>query len=55
MPLVQKWLLGILALGAAVAVLASPDAAYKLAKGAQGLTAGSVTEITTGGKAGALQ
>lgn len=50
MTLVQKWILGLLTLGAGYMVLANPDAFYKGAKGLEGLTAGSVVAVTTGGK-----
>lgn len=50
MSLAQKWLMGLLSLGAAYMVMANPDAFYKGAKGLEGLTAGSVVAVTTGGK-----
>lgn len=50
MSLAQKWLLSLIALGAGYMVLANPDAFYKGAKGVEGLTAGSIVAVTTGGK-----
>lgn len=48
MSLVQKWLLGIIALGAGAMVLAKPDAFYTALKGIRNVTAGTVTDVTTG-------
>lgn len=50
MSLIQKWMMGILGLGALYLVAANPDAFYKGAKGFETLTAGSVVAVTTGGK-----
>lgn len=50
MTLVQKWVLGLIALGAGYLVLSSPDAFYKAASGLRSLTAGSIVDVTTGGK-----
>lgn len=50
MPLLQKWLLWLVVLGAGGMVLAKPEAAYKLMSGARQLTAGSIVDVTTGGK-----
>jgi hypothetical protein len=51
----QKWLAALAFLGAGYMVISNPDAFYKAAKGLQGLTSGSVTQITTGGKQGQLK
>lgn len=50
MSLAQKWLAGLIALGAGYLVLSNPNAFYKVATGVQRLTAGSVVNITTGGR-----
>lgn len=50
MSLLQKWMMGLLGLGAGYLVLSNPNAFYKAATGFQRLTAGSVVNITTGGK-----
>jgi len=50
MTLIQKWIGGLLGLGAAFLVLANPDAFYKAATGVQRVTAGSIVDVTTGGK-----
>lgn len=52
MGVAQKWLTGLIGLGAAYMVLSNPNGFYKVATGVQRLTAGSVTQITTGGKKG---
>lgn len=50
MTLLQKWLLGLLGLGAGFLVATYPNAFYKFAQGARSLTAGSIVDVTTGGK-----
>jgi hypothetical protein len=50
MSLLQKWMLGLLGLGAGYLVVSNADSFYKAAKGFEGLTAGSVVAVTTGGK-----
>lgn len=50
MPLVQKWLLWLTGLGAAYLVFTHPDAFYKAAQGIRSVTAGSIVDVTTGGK-----
>ena len=50
MPLAQKWVLGLIGLGALFLVATKPDAAYKAATGLQRLTAGSIVNVTTGGQ-----
>lgn len=50
MSLLQKWMLGLLGLGAGYMVFANPNAFYTAAKGFERLTAGSVVAVTTGGK-----
>lgn len=53
MTTVQKWLGGLTALGALYLVVTNSAGFFKAAQGIQKLTAGSVTQITTGGKKGA--
>jgi hypothetical protein len=50
MSLLQKWMMGLLGLGATFLVVTNADKFYKAAKGLEGLTAGSVVAVTTGGK-----
>jgi precorrin isomerase len=50
MTTVQKWLLGLIGLGALYLVVTNPKGFAQLATSAEKLTAGSVTSITTGGK-----
>ncbi len=50
MPLLQKWLLGLTLLGAGYLVFTHPNAFYKAANGLRSLTAGSIVDVTTGGK-----
>lgn len=51
MTLLQKWIGGLVALGAGFLVFSKPDAFYKVAKGVRSVTAGSIVDVTTGGKA----
>lgn len=48
MSLVQKWLLGLVSLGAGYMVLANPDALVKGANAFRSVTAGSIVDVTTG-------
>jgi len=50
MTLVQKWLGALVALGAGYLVFANPNAFYKAAQGIRSVTAGSIVDVTTGGK-----
>ena len=50
MTLVQKWIMGLIGLGAAYLVLTNPEGFYKAATGLRSLTAGSIVDVTTGGK-----
>lgn len=50
MSLAQKWLSGLIGLGALYLVVTNPTGVYKAATALQRLTAGSVVNITTGGK-----
>lgn len=50
MGLAQKWVLGIIALGAGYLVFTNPNGFYKAASGVRSLVAGSVVDVTTGGK-----
>lgn len=51
MGLAQKWLLGLMGLGALGMVLANPNAFYTGAKAIRSVTAGSIADVTSGGKA----
>lgn len=51
MPLLQKWMLGLLGLGALYLVAANSSAIYKGAQAFRSVTAGSIADVTTGGKA----
>lgn len=53
MTTLQKWSLALVALGAGFLVLSKPDAFYKAAQGVRSLTAGSIVDVTTGGKGNA--
>ena len=50
MTLAQKWIAGLMALGAGFLVLSNPNAFYKVATGTRSLVAGSIADVTTGGK-----
>jgi hypothetical protein len=50
MSVVQKWLSGLIGLGALYLVVTNPNGVYKVMQGARSLFAGSVVDITTGGK-----
>jgi hypothetical protein len=50
MTLVQKWLISLVALGAGYLVLTNPEGFYRFAQGARSLAAGSIVDVTTGGK-----
>ncbi len=50
MPLLQKWLLGLTLLGAGFLVFQYPGSFYKVASGLRSLTAGSIVDVTTGGR-----
>jgi len=50
MTIVQKWIMGLIGLGAAYLVLTNPEGFYKAATGLRSLTAGSIVDVTTGGK-----
>jgi hypothetical protein len=52
MTLVQKWMLGLVGLGAAFLVFTNPTGFYKAATGVRSLVAGSIVDVTTGGKGG---
>lgn len=47
-PLLQKWMLALVALGAGFLVFSKPDAFYKAAQGFRSVTAGSIVDVTTG-------
>jgi hypothetical protein len=49
MTTVQKWLLGLVGLGALYLVVVHPAGAYQAAQGAETLIGGSETSIITGG------
>lgn len=48
--LLQKWMLALVGLGAGYLVFTNPNAFYKAATGLRSLTAGSIVDVTTGGK-----
>lgn len=48
----QKWLMGMIGLGAAYLVLTNPNGFYKAATGTEKLVGGTETQIITGGKRG---
>ncbi len=50
MTIAQKWIGGLILLGAAFLVFSKPDAFYKVAQGVRSVTAGSIADVTTGGK-----
>lgn len=50
MSLLQKWMMGLLGLGAGYLVFTNPNSFYKAATGLRSLTAGSIVDVTTGGK-----
>ena len=50
MSLVQKWMLGIIGLGAGYLVLTNSAGFFKAATGVRSLVAGSVVDVTTGGR-----
>jgi hypothetical protein len=50
MTLVQKYIMALVGLGAGFLVFSKPDAFYKAATGLRSLTAGSIVDVTTGGK-----
>lgn len=52
MTIVQKWILGLTALGAGFLVFTNPNGFYKAATGVRSLVAGSIVDVTTGGKGG---
>ena len=53
MTIVQKWLAGMIGLGALYLVVANPEGFYKATTGLRKLTAGSIVDVTTGGKGNA--
>jgi hypothetical protein len=52
MTTVQKWLMGMVALGAAYLAFTNSAGVYKVAQAGTKLIGGSETQIITGGKAG---
>lgn len=52
MSIVQKWMLALVGLGAGFLVLSNPEGFYKFATGTRKLVAGSIVDVTTGGKGG---
>jgi hypothetical protein len=50
MGLAQKFVLGLLGLGAGYMVLANPNSFFKAAQGIRQVAAGSIVDVTTGGK-----
>lgn len=49
---IQKWVLGMVALGAGYLVFTHPQGFYSAAKGVEKVVGGTETQIITGGKAG---
>lgn len=52
MSTVQKWLTGLIGLGALYLVVTNPNGFYKAAEGVQKIVGGTETEIITAGKKG---
>lgn len=50
MTLVQKVIAGLLGLGAGFLVFTNPTGVYKAAQAGRSLIAGSIVDVTTGGK-----
>ena len=50
MSTVQKWLTGLIGLGALYLVVTNPNGFYKAAQGVQKIVGGTETQIITGGK-----
>lgn len=50
MTLATKWIAGLIGLGAIFLVVTNPNGFYKAAQGIRSLTAGSIVDVTTGGK-----
>jgi hypothetical protein len=50
MSTVQKWLMGLLGLGALYLVVTNPNGFYKAAQGVRQVVGGTETDIITGGK-----
>ena len=50
MTLLQKWIAGLLGLGAGVLVFTNPNGVWTAAKSIRSVTAGSIVDVTTGGK-----
>lgn len=49
----QKWLMGLLGLGALYLVVTNPNGFFKAAQGVQKVVGGTETQIITGGQRGA--
>lgn len=52
MSVAQKWLSGMLGLGALYLVVVNPNGFYRVSSGVKNLTAGGITEVVTGGRRG---
>lgn len=50
MSIVQKWLSGLIGLGALYLVVSNPDGVYKAATGLRKLIGGTEVDVITGGK-----
>ena len=50
MTLLQKWIAGLLGLGAGVLVFTNPNGVWTAAMSIRSVTAGSIVDVTTGGK-----
>lgn len=50
MGVVQKYMLWLVGLGAGYLVITNPNSFFKVATGIRSVTAGSIVDVTTGGK-----
>lgn len=55
MSILQKWMMALVGLGAGYLVFTNPEGFYKAAQGIRSLTAGSIVDVTTGGKGRVLR
>lgn len=52
MPTVQKWIMGLVGLGALYLVVQNPAGFFKAAQGVKTVVGGTETQIITGGRRG---
>lgn len=50
MTLLQKWIAGLLGLGAGLLVFTNPNGVWTAAQAGRSLIAGSIVDVSTGGK-----